>query len=284
MHFAKLGLFLLTLTCIYSCKEVLPDRILSRTIDSTYFNTTIPNAQPRKVLFEEYTGTSCVNCPDGHNVLKAIYNTYPTKMVIVGLHQGVLAEPVHEGNQDFRTNEAASLAASFGVSSLPSATIDRKKFGSDYAMSRSVWQLNFEQIKDQPVKLNLSAKTSYDAQLDSMVLELNIDILENISDDLNFTILLTENDIVSPQKNGSDVEENYNHTHVQRKFYTSYLGNSLKKETADGGIYKQGRGFYKKLVLSGLDAKWKQDKMDVVCFITNVQTKEVMQAVEVKFK
>ena len=57
---------------LQSCKEVLPVRVVTASVDSTFVTTNIPSPQSKVVLFEEYTGASCPNCPDGHKIVKEI--------------------------------------------------------------------------------------------------------------------------------------------------------------------------------------------------------------------
>ena len=40
----------------------------------------------RKVLMEEYTGTWCPNCPDGHDTIKKLLLDHPGRLVVVGMH------------------------------------------------------------------------------------------------------------------------------------------------------------------------------------------------------
>lgn len=266
-----------------SCEEVLPTRVVVTKIDSTYMDANIPDAQSRIVLFEEYTGASCINCPDGHLKLKEISDVYSSKMAIVGLHQGVLAEPAHANGPNFITSEAAALASSYGISSLPSAVINRMKFDGTFSQGRLNWKSRFESIMNQPVKVNLTSKFYKDVISNKDILELKIYVLEDISDNLNYSIALTESKIIAPQKNGSDVIEEYEHEYVLRKMYTNALGDELAKISSDGGIYKKGRVFYKRIEIDNLKAHWKPENLSIVSFVTNAATKESMQATEAKF-
>lgn len=271
---------------LQSCKEVLPLRVVTASVDSTFVTTNIPSPQTKVVLFEEYTGASCVNCPDGHEIVKEVLTQYGSKVVAVGLHPAgnVLAAPVHDG-EDFRTEEAKLIGNNFGVSSLPSGTIDRKSFDGSVVQSRFVWKQILETAVNNPVKINASSKVYLDNLSGKKLLELEFTVLEDIAGDLNFSIMLIENKLDAPQKDGSDIREPYEHNHVLRKMYTNALGNSLRKETADGGGYKKGRVYLKKIEVEDFSkTKFKEENLYFVCFVSNTSNNEVYQTTMSKVK
>jgi hypothetical protein len=269
-----------------SCKEVLPARVVTASIDSTYMTTNIPSAQSKVVVFEEYTGASCVNCPDGHRIVQDILTQYGNRVIAVGLHPAgnVLAAPVHSG-EDFRTEEARLIANNFKVSSLPSGTIDRKEFDGSIVQGRFVWKQKLESVINNPVKVNVKSRVYFDDLSGKTLLELEYTILEDIDNDLNFSIMLIENKLDAPQKEGSDVREEYEHEHVMRKMYTNALGNALKKEIADGGGYKKGRVYLKKIELEDFSkTKYKAENLYIISFINNANSSEILQASSARVK
>jgi hypothetical protein len=283
MKFLTSILFIAFIVTIFSCKEVLPDRVVVDTIDSTYINSSSSVPQARVVLFEEFTGTSCINCPDGHEKLKDLTNLYGSKMAVMGLHFGDLSSPVETKDQDLRTSVAAEIGGFFGVSSMPSGTINRQEFGGLKVIGRLDWRTNLESILNNPVKVNVSQQAYTDPKSDNYVLELTIEVQEDITENMTFSIALTEDKIFVAQKNGSAVEENYEQKHVLRSMYTNSLGSSLKKATGKT-YYEKGRVFKKILRLDKLNTKWNTNNMHIISFVSNESTKEVLQANTIKFK
>jgi hypothetical protein len=271
---------------LQSCKEVLPMRVITASVDSTFLTTNIPSPQSKVVLFEEYTGASCPNCPDGHKIVKEIQTQYGNKVVAVGLHPAgnVLAAPVHSA-EDFRTEEAKLIGNNFGISSLPTGTFDRKSFDGSVVQGRFVWKQKLETALNGSVKVNASSKVYVDNLSGKKLLELEFTILEDIASDLNFSIMLMENKLDAPQKDGSEIRESYEHEHVLRKMYTNALGNALKKETVDGGGYKKGRVFLKKIEVEDFSkTKFKEENLYFVCFVSNAANSEVYQTTMSKVK
>lgn len=275
--------YFVVITMFFSCKEVLPDRVVIDTVDSTFLSSSSSTPQTKVVLFQEYTGTSCINCPDGHEKLKDLTNQYSARMAVMGLHFGDLSSPAEIKDQDLRTVPAAEIGGYYGVASMPSATIDGKEFGGLKVIGRLDWRANLESIINNPVKVNVSQRTYTDPNSNNYVLELTIEFLEEVSENLTFSIALTEDKIIVSQKNGSLIEENYEQNSVLRKMYTNSLGSTLKKPSGKT-IYEKGRIFKKVLRLDGLDGKWNTNNMNIISFVSNESTKEVFQANTIKFK
>lgn len=272
---------------IQSCKEVLPGRVAIVSVDSTYTIASLPPAQSRVVLLEEYTGASCVNCPDGHRIVKEILTQFGSKVAAIGLHPkgNVLAKPVEIGGPDFTTEEAKLIGNTFMVSSLPSGTIDRKQFDGSIVQGRFELKQRVESVINSDVKVNVKSRVYFDDKAGKSVLEIECTILEDIAEDLNFSIMLIENKLDAPQKSGSIVLDPYEHEHVLRKMLTNALGNALKKATEDGGGYKKGRVFLKRIELEDFSlTKYKVDNLYFVSFISNASTNEVMQTSQAKVK
>lgn len=279
---SSISLIVLT-TVLFSCKEVLPDRVVIDTIDSTFMISSSSSPQDKVVLFEEFTGASCINCPDGHIKLKELTDQYGASMAVMGMHFGDLAHPAEEKDQDLRTKAAEEVGKFFGVASMPSATIDRREFDGAKVIGRLNWRARLESVITQPVKANVSQRTYTDPNSNNYVLELTIELLEEYTENLSFTIALTEDKIFVSQKDGSEIVENYEQKHVLRSMYTNSLGSSLKK-AAGKTVYEKGRVFKKILRLNNLDNKWNKNNMHIVSFVTNESTKEVLQANTIKFQ
>lgn len=272
---------------LFSCKEVLPARKSVNSIDSTYVQSVLPAAQPKVVLLEEFTGASCPNCPDGHKIAKEIKALYSTQFMSIALHpkDNSLSKPAKEGAEDISIEEAKTLSNRFGISSLPSGLIDRRSFDGTQVIGRFLWKEKVQSLINEKVKVNVSSKVTYESQFNENVLELNYTVLDNYSDDLMFTLLLIEDKLQIPQKEGLSVIDDYVQDHVVRKFYTSATGNALSKIEADGGIYKKGRSFLKKLVLEDFSkTKYKWENLYFVTFVTNANTGEVLQTSYCKAK
>jgi hypothetical protein len=269
-----------------SCKEVLPVRQITGSIDTSFLISNIPDPQSKVVLFEEFTGANCPNCPDGHNIVKDVLTQYGSKVAVVGLHpaNNGLAKPLNNA-EDYRTNDAEQIGKIFALSALPSGAIDRKSYDGSVVQDRFVWKQRVESAISSPVKINTKSKVYLDNFSGQKFLELEFTLLEDIPSELNFSIMLIENKLMAPQKLGSQVLDPYEHGHVLRKMYTSALGNVLSKVESDGGGYKKGRVFVKKLKLEDFSqTKYKEENLYLVSFVSNAANREVYQTTVSKVK
>ena len=90
-------------------------------IGQTIVSTTPEN---KKAILEEFTGISCVFCPDGHAIANAIKNSNPEDVFLINIHQGGFAVP--SGSQpDFRTPFGDAIANQSGLIGYPAGTVNR---------------------------------------------------------------------------------------------------------------------------------------------------------------
>ncbi len=80
----------------------------------------------RRVLFEEYTGTWCTNCPRGNGAIKALKRLHPDDFIPLAYHNGDAMEVM----------EASSFPKS--ISSFPASTIDRGNVIDPYYGSQTM--------------------------------------------------------------------------------------------------------------------------------------------------
>ena len=277
-----------------SCKEVLPEQVKQNVVvvvggvamDTVYKNATVSAPQSRVVLMEEFTGASCVNCPAGHLTIKDILATHDTKVAAVGLHFGSLAAPVKFGEQDLRTEEAKAIAAAFSISAMPLALIDRvTKSGTNRIYGKGEWTTAIDSRVTIAPKANVKTTVKYDNTKQVYILSLEIELLEDFTDPLNYSIALLENKISVTQKDGSIEIEDYEQEHVTRKFYTSALGSKLPN-IPGATKYEKGTVIKKQFYIDGLKSEWKLDNMYIVAFVTRETSanKEVLQASQVALK
>lgn len=277
-----------------SCKEVLPEQVKPNVVvvvggaatDTVYKNAAVSAPQSRVVLMEEFTGASCVNCPAAHVTIKDILATHDTNVAVVGLHFGSLGAPVKTGEPDLRTDEARNISSAFGVTAMPLALIDRvTKSGTNRIYGKGEWIPTIANRVGVAPKANMKTSVKYDNTKQVYVLSLEIELLEDFTDPLNYSIALLENKISVTQKDGSLEVEDYEQEHVTRKFYTNALGNKLPN-IAGATKYEKGTVIKKQFYVDGLKSEWKLDNMYIVAFVTRETSanKEVLQASQVALK
>ena len=234
-----LSLIAVAALAISSCKEKAPNVKLTEDTakDTTYASGTIPAAQPRNVLVEEYTGASCTNCPAAHEVLKDYQKDHVGRINVIGLYikgpiQTVPPNSPHAAAYDFRHDDATSIAKDIygGVNSLPSAGIDRLPANGNLKQDRSIWASSIEAGLATPDSINLSLESTLDSSTGMATVVATITYPMAITFAHNLNLVLVQDSIIDVQEYPSNDpvhpggDENYVFTNVLRAVLTSLPG------------------------------------------------------------
>lgn len=194
----------------------------------TFVSTSPSN---KNVVLEEYTGTNCPNCPDGHRRANLIADANPGKVVLINIHQGSFSG----NNPDYKTEWGNALAAQYNISSYPIGTLNR----GVSAIGRGEWANVSNNILAQASFVNIAAK----AEVNTSTRELTVIVevyytggAETSSNMLNVALL--QNEILGPQSGmaaNSDyvVDGQYRHMHMLRHLITGQWGDTLKVEAGN---------------------------------------------------
>lgn len=166
---------------------------------------TIQAQVTRKVLIEEFTGTWCPNCPDGHTILQGIEASYPDRTVVVGMHNG----------DAYTIPYVTAMENAFAVAAFPRAAIDRVIYsgGNANVMSRSYWdaavaaRLNISSPVEIMIQPNVNTSTRV------MTVKVDYNFKSAVSQETRLTCLLLEDSIQASQSGASGI---YNHMDVCR--------------------------------------------------------------------
>ena len=235
------------------------------------------NAQVQKrVLLEEFTGEWCTYCPAGAIVMKEVVDKYQGKVLAAAFHW----------NDWLEISEVNDYRATMGVSSYPSAFIDRWVWNiaqqgqpPQYAtaIGRGGW--------DQAAGIVLNDTADVDVKLlyqwNNTSRQLKMDISGTFQKDMTgifrFNVYIIENDIkaVSQVSGGS----NYYHQHVVRKL----MGGSWGTESIIPPNVKNGEKYnYSYTFNIPADWNWANVKLIGVVqkYHTNNGDRQILNCVE----
>jgi hypothetical protein len=102
---------------------------------ATSLSFSAANAQVKKVILEDFTGTWCGWCPEGTVIVDNLLAAYPTTFIPVASHNGDALE----------IPDGAAVDVGLNVTSYPNGAVDRNKFPSQakIPMSRSAWASSY---------------------------------------------------------------------------------------------------------------------------------------------
>jgi hypothetical protein len=249
----------------------------------------------RYVLVEDLTGHRCNNCPGAAYQIDTIKQNVGKQVIPVGLHvtlnfAGPDPSKAPKYQSDFRTPGGTevydNLTPNVGLPAIMVNRIDTftspKRFNIYYTSNNL--SPNVRSLINTVPKARMQLITSFDASSNKVCAFAETELLANLSDDHSIVFYLLEDNVVDYQLyngNGGDPAysagdiSNYVHKHVLRKVMNGWQGKTIITggSTSIGDKIIEGSSF----VVS--DGNWRINQLEVVAFVYNNRTKEVIQAV-----
>lgn len=288
----KIAFFTIASVSIFSsgCKEIGP--LIDFTdntglIDTSYIDMALPLAATRKILFEEFSGVQCNNCPKGHQTTKDILADHPDTVIAVTIHNdNPLANP-WDMNQFpdqvlFRIPEGILISQKLGGSvAMPSAAINRMLFPGEprEAVFRPFWVGYVDQNIGQTAPVNIELVSQYNAANRELLVTATLHYTQSVDSTNNLSIMIIESGIITPQLLiDLSIDTFYVHDHILRGMMTPAFGTLTHATT------EQGRVVIKQFKTT-LPDDWKEDNCHVVAAVHYIGgTNEVIQAEEIPVK
>lgn len=200
----------------------------------------------RSVLFEEYTGVRCGNCPRAHIKEAGFLEEYPDQFFAVNIHTGSYAEPYGEGDPDMRTEDGNYLMNRFGVNSFPSGVISRYKFSDSYVANESSWGTYVKQILGMDAYVNVAAEADLDWESRKLAMTVQLYYTGDPASASNrIHVAMTQDHIRALQYYGTENPDqmmedgNYDHLHVLRDMLTPVEGDEVSSVSKGAFVEKK---------------------------------------------
>ncbi len=253
------------------------------------------SAQPvKRVMFEQHTGTWCGWCVDGSHKLEQIVEEHPGLVIPVKLHNGTsdkMALPIQ-----------GTIAGGLALTGYPAGCIDRTQFGGTFFPSRIVsaddyslnaWMPYVEERLAIIPQVDIFATYNIDEETDSIKIIVYATMLETVSGNLKFNVYILEDSVTgtgagwdqgnilsgkagwefSPYFNLPNPVPNYYHRNVVRDLLGGAWGvtGEFTNPAEDATVYTHEFN-------AKLNPAWNKDMIQIVAFVTNDNTKEVLNA------
>ncbi len=235
-----------------------------------------------KVLIEDYTAHTCVNCPRAARIIEELHNTYGDKIIPIAIHVSSLAKPYNPPfDADFRTTEGNALDDEFGLgaSGLPKGMINRVEYNGDVKIPDSEWPTMVSELLNKEPSLGLKLKTVLDTINKYVSIDVNVHILKDTMENLNLCVYLLESGIIGGQLDGEvpgdHVVLDYEFNHTFRKSINGTWGDAIST-TQD--TLKKGEIIPINFEKFTLDADYSFQNLSIVVFVYDNDSKEIIQA------
>lgn len=274
-------------------------------IDQPYYN--IPACPPvafpdttatvRNILFEEFTGHTCGNCPSGAFDLRTIWKPlYGDRLVIVSVHAGAFADVDAPGGYyaDYTSASTEEYNTFFGVSGYPSGMINRVPYASAFVVGKANWGNAFSVEESKPLEIDLQMYLEYDSISDpySLCMHMHTEFLTAKTGTYNIVGYFVEDSIVSKQKNYpgaqgdptylTPADPNYVHRHVLRDNIGGTWGVNMWDGSASAGTDTTISLKYTFMPRDTVDFEHRKHHYYFVGYVYDFNTKEVHQVIEKK--
>jgi thiol-disulfide isomerase/thioredoxin len=207
--------------------------------------STVP--QKKNVILEEYTGTHCGFCPEGHKIADDLAKANPGKVFVINVHN---YNSPSAGEPEFRTPFNSSLDSIADVQGYPAGAINRHVFsgmsqGSGPAMSRGTFATAAGQILPQASYLNVALQGNINPNDRKLTVDVEVYYTDNSPASTNFlNVVLVQDSILGPQSGGSAypammVGSQYQHNKVLRHMLTGQWGDKISATTKGSKFSKQ---------------------------------------------
>ncbi|MBE0661078.1 MAG: Omp28 family outer membrane lipoprotein [Bacteroidales bacterium] len=241
------------------------------------------NVVKKVILIEEFTGQRCPNCPEMAVAIKSLKETFDDKVVVVAMHAGFFAIPIGQTfSTDYRTPASTELDQFFdiGSSGYPKGLVNRTGYPSGtHRLESAELAGRIVELLEGDTLADIGITHNYSTISKELEVEINVSALAPLQKKLLLSVFITENDIVSPQQNDTEVITDYVHKYVLRTSLNGTWGDQL----SDGSTIDPGTSF-KQSYQTTLSENWNDENCNIVAFVYDGDTKEVLQAAEVKIR
>ncbi|MCC8145594.1 MAG: Omp28 family outer membrane lipoprotein [Bacteroidales bacterium] len=226
------------------------------------------------VLLEDFTGVNCSNCPAAHKYAEDAKKAHGAKLVIVSIHAGPFS------SSSFQTEAGKKYQEHFypANNSYPAGMVSRVKWDKGFVETNSsLWStlINERFIQNYSMNIELELSVNYSEEDNSFTVESIITPLSKPTD-IKLQLWITESNIESPQKDGSNIIPNYIHNHVLRDAVNGIWGEDISE------IGEIGVPFSMTSISYSLEGKnWKSENLNIVGFIFDKNTEAVLYVTEI---
>lgn len=234
----------------------------------------------RKILLFDFTGHTCVNCPEAHEEIHRLQETFGEAIVPVAVHCTSFAVASAEPfTYDFTNEISTELGPDkednpgyFNVAGLPEGAVNTMV--PEKVSAPSEWaSLVSPFISDFP-EFDINVDNSISDSTLTSEIEVNAKIAA--SRNIKLCAYITESKIIKPQVVKDGVNKDYEHNNVLRGSLNGTFGEFLNPDDAS---INEGETFSKTYSLK-LDNILNFQNCSLVSFVYDDDTKDVLQVEE----
>lgn len=218
--------------------------------DERYLDAETPE-MGRKILVEEFTGQTCLNCPNGHKALGNIKDLLGENVISVSIHAGSLT--MKDEVYGLWTPDGDKYAAAWGVQAYPCIVVNRQ---GSVVNNMAQWQDAVMSQMGQKADVNFTLEVLME---NDSTLVIGSSILSSKDLSAKYQLWITEDKVKAPQlmPDMTFIAE-YEHNHVYRGAVNGVGGEEVRLKA---GVYHNTSYRYT------LPKRTNKENLNVVAFI-----------------
>ncbi|MDL2239890.1 Omp28 family outer membrane lipoprotein [Bacteroidales bacterium OttesenSCG-928-K03] len=265
-RFLKHILPLVIISLVVAC-DIIPEDSYLIPIENSSDSADISK---RVVLIEEFTGHRCNNCPKAAEEVKKLQLIYGDKLIVMALHTGQLSNPYPpDFITNYRTPEGNEIFNHFNISAIPIGMVNRINYGGSPLVNYGDWEPKIADIINRDAIVNVEFTREYNSDNRSLSINVKTQFIGDEALPTKLCAFITESGMISPQSYGTEVVYDYVHNHVLR---TSF------EESGTWGIELIGIGAETNSLNVTLKDNWVAENCEIIVYVYNTQTMEILQA------
>jgi hypothetical protein len=230
----------------------------------------------KHTILEEFTGTSCSNCPAGHTTANNMVTSNPGLVHVIAYSptNSSYTTPAN-GATDFRRSFADAFytgsfcSPSSGSRFMPSAFINRQLgTNNDILQSRTIWTGMGNSVLTESSPMNVGIKSTYNSTAQTLTIDVEVYYTSTVTANNNINVMITEDNLTSVYQSGSSANASnpyvYKHS-FRENVTTGQWGEAITGTTTAGSLVTKQYVFN----LSGAIDPINVANAHVVAFIVN---------------
>jgi thiol-disulfide isomerase/thioredoxin len=236
----------------------------------------------RKVLLEDFTGHTCVNCPTAALLSQNLKNLYGDNLIVVAVHAGYFARPqTAPFDADYRSQAGEAWDQFFNISANgnPNALINRQKNNAFWHFPPGSWSTKVSEAMQSDACAKIELNTTFNATSRRLDITAKTIFLCSLQGNFKLQVCLVEDSLISAQRNNdpnagaTPIIEQYVHRHLLREAVNGIWGDAILNNPQTGNSATKS---YQLALPSAYDPK----HCSVVVFVYDAETYEVLQVEE----